>query len=206
MGVRGDLLLDEAAELVADHVQRLVVQPRVAEPVVDQQVGDPPPCGRGVAVGNQPRHRRVGQERRRIGRAHAHIGRAHRFHLAERDPAGHLRQVFAEGRTQDQALQLAQPARRFQAFGPIGHLPQGGRVGGQPGEGMGGELMFVEPRRIRPAVDDHTLGHAVPGNGQQGLDRRHRRLRPGYQVLGRPNDRYPLHIANSHRIPQCVGG
>ena len=106
---RDDLLLAEATELIADHLQRLV-DAEVAEVAVGDQLGDAHPRGVGVAALDQ-----LGDGRRPEGVdrlvGDAHVARPHHFDLRHRDAAGDLRQIFAVGRLQHQVLEFAELPR-----------------------------------------------------------------------------------------------
>ncbi len=78
--------------------------------------------------------------------------RPHHLDLAQRDAAGELAKILAEGHLQHQRLALAEPADQLQPLGPEPHLPQRLDICGHPGIAMGCELPRLQQRRIdRPA-------------------------------------------------------
>ena len=111
------MIVGEAAELLADHGQGIVVERRVAEFAVGDEFGETHQHGIAGAVACQGRHGRIGGKGRGFS-LHVEIGRPQDFALAHRQAAGHLREIFGERRLADQRFALAEPAAVARAAAP----------------------------------------------------------------------------------------
>ena len=145
----GGMVVGEARELLAHLVQRGIVVARVAEARV---VAAPSPTNAAMrwrAAGAKPsaRRRRTAASALKAAQRSAiavqRIG-AEELALAHRQAAGQLRQVFAEGRAQQQRFQLAEPAGRLQPLRPGQHLLQRAHVGRGPGHAVGARLFELQ--------------------------------------------------------------
>ena len=174
MGVGRHPVVGKAAELLA-HQAEFLVEGAVAEGgntlALGHDRGQPHP--RRVTITRaQTRHRRIGAEGRQHRLADPDIGGPDDLALAHRDAAGDLGEVFAAADGQDQPLDLAQLGRRLQPCCPARHLAQACRVGGQPGQPVGGVLLGLQ----------HPPGDPAPGadpQRQQAPRRAHQRLGRG---------------------------
>jgi hypothetical protein len=160
MRVRRHLGVDEAPELTAHLVERLVIQPKRAEAAgvetVRDEFGDAAAHRRRVA-GDQ-----LGDGRRLKGRTvEAEVARPHDLDLADGDAALQLREIFTIGRLQDQAFEFAARPR----FGPAPHLAQRRHVGGDPGKAVRSELLALQQLRIDLALRRHQRPHRFTHSG-----------------------------------------
>ena len=153
MRMRGHLFHREPAELRPHHLQ-LVVQPRgpaCGAPVLvpDQRHQ---PAARRLAIGllRQAHHLR-NHQRAHVLLAQPRVLQPHDLALAHLDAAVDLPEVFPEGDLVDQRLQLAKRSLTGQPFGPVLHLAQRLRIGGQPRHPVRGGLMRLD-RRHRDAA------------------------------------------------------
>jgi hypothetical protein len=167
------VVLGHLAELVAHHVEGFVVQAGFAEvagihAVCDQR-RDAHPDRAGIAAHDQGLDRRLALEGAHRGHLQPQVDRPHDLDLAERDAAGHLLQVFAEGRLQDQRVELAQAAGFLLALGPVQHLAKRHDVGRQPRIAVRRELLALQERRVDPAPGRDQRGHRPPGLAQEPL-------------------------------------
>jgi hypothetical protein len=146
VGGGDDLVLDEAADLVAHQLQRLVLEAEGAEMAVGDQGRDAGAHASRVAAPDQGLHRgrRQGHE---LGLPEAHVGRAQDLHLAHGDAARELAEVLAEGRLEDEGLELAQGAGGLEPPRPVQGLGEGHDVGFEPGQPVGGVLVGLEKVR-----------------------------------------------------------
>ena len=138
MGVRGDALVGEVAELVGDHGQRLV-QARIAQAAALAQSRDDLGAVPLDAAGEE------GGDGGLVlqgagGGGEAEMGRPRHLVLAHRDAVDDLRQRLRHRRLEGQALQPFQPAPVAQALGPAGQRLQRLHQRGDPGEAVAHEL------------------------------------------------------------------
>ena len=152
------VIVGELVELVPDHVEGLVAQGRVAvvaaRTAFTDQDGKLLPDGCGMAAGDQCADGRGREFLFRLLRD-AHVGEAQNFHLAQRDAAADLAQVFAVGRLEHQLFQFPQSTFSLQALRPVQHLTQCGCIGAEPGKAMDRELLTLQQGGIRLSVWPH---------------------------------------------------
>ena len=108
----------------------------------------------GETVLDKLGHSRPGEKARDLGCGNAELPRAHDLALAHGNAAADLREVLAEGRTDQQALHLTCAAVGFETLRPAEHLPERLDVGREPSEAVQCMLRAVAaPRRRRLRAD-----------------------------------------------------
>ena len=170
MGMGHDLILDELVELVAHHVQHLVVQAQGAEMPLCHDLAHAGPQGRRVAARDQGLGGGAVQGGHVVGRQ-AQVRRAHDFDLGQGDAALDLGQVFAERGLDHQLFHLAEGPGALQAFGPAEHLAQALDIGRQPGQAMGRHLVGVDQGAGHLAVFAAHVGDLAAGGGEHVVGR-----------------------------------
>ncbi len=167
MRVRQQLVLGEPAELLADQLQRVVLERPVAQPVLLDQRGQARPAG-GIVAPDQGAYRGGAKGIDGIV-VQAERAQPDDLALAHRNAALDARQIFAERDREDQLLEVAQPARLLQARGPSLHLAQRLDIGCKPGEPVRGMLVTLEPLGIGRAARCDQGTHAIGRPRQQDL-------------------------------------
>ena len=184
MGVGDHPLVGIAAELFADHLQ-LIVQPGRAKGcmtgIVAHQGNQPHPCRLAVApvtkgadLGrHQPAHVVLTQSK---------ILKPDDLVLAHRDAAVDLPEILTKGDLVQQLLHFAEFALGLQTLGPGLHLAQRLGIGGQPGQTVGGCLVFFD--QLSGNFTIFRYGRAHPGGGgfQNRVNRGNRRAGQCQQI------------------------
>src|SRR5215211_3542283 len=124
MGVWCYLVLREAAELVADHVEAVVSETPIAEISLCDQLGEAGLLGGRRTLGDQPADG-LGAESGRGLLGQAQVMWADDLDLAHRNAADDPRKVLGEADLQDQPLALTEPAAFPQPLRPAMGLTQG---------------------------------------------------------------------------------
>src|SRR3954471_16293447 len=137
-----DLLLGEAAELVADEVEAVVGQAERAEVALGDQLGEAGLLLGRRTLGDEAADR-LAQKAAERGLRQIQVVRTDELDLAHRDAARDPGQVLAKADLENQALALAQPARLAQPLRPALELRQRLDVGLEPGEAVGGVLLAL---------------------------------------------------------------
>ena len=197
-----DLLVGEAAELVAHQDERLVVEGGIGHLAVAQQRRDALAHRGAVAEPGQCLHR-VGAEGREIRIADAELVGTDDLALAHRDAAGHLVEIFTIGRLQHQPFQLAELAGCGTALGPAQHLAERFAIGREPGIAMGGELLFFEQGPVDAAARRNPRGHGLAHLAGQAVDGRERVVAKR-QKTGKQKSRSPAGITFSPWLRHAV--
>ena len=199
MGVAAHLVVGEAAELVAHHVQRLVVEAQRAEiavsahrPAARRCACAPRRCCRArvsvaTAAGRAPH----------VGVDDAEIAGAHDLDLAHRRCRPRCWPRYSPKAACRISSSARRARRRLQALGPAPHLRAGRDIGREPGEAVGRELLALQQRAVDLAAAADLAQHGLLGGREEGAGVRGARgRRVGEQTRARrPEPRHSLRPA-----------
>ncbi len=175
MGMRLDLVDRETTELLADHL-KLFVEAAGADGDVGRlflhQLHKTHPGRLRISFGHQGLHFGA-LETAQCVPPQAHLLQAHDFALIHRDATGDLMQVLTKGNLVDQLLGFPELTLLVKPVGPVLHLAQGFDIGGQPGQPMGGALVFLNGAPGHAPVNHYGLAQLVLGRGKNRLGRCH---------------------------------
>ena len=185
VGEGGDLLVDEAAELIA-HQRIRLVEARIAEVAgigaVGDELGEARPRRACVRAGTQALDRRGAELRQRRG-VHAHVGGAYHLALVHGDAAGDLGEILGEGELEDERFGFAVAILGLQPLGPAEELAQSLHIGREPGIAVQRHLLRFGAGVVEPALDqDHVRDREA--RGQQKRLRRAERLAATRDQIG----------------------
>ncbi len=196
MGVRRHLLVGEAPELLADHLEGVVGEAPVAEAAALDQRCQPRPARGSAALPDQLANRPGRDEARDRRLVEAELGKPNGLALAHRDATPDALEILAEREAEQHALELAERPGLIEAERPAAHLAQRLDVGREPGEAMDRMLLALEQVTVdRPALR-HQRADTVLRLVEQRSRRRHR--------LGSQLTKVPLGHRFLHRCVPVV--
>ena len=185
--VRCDLPLCKAAHLIANHLQRRIIDadipecalPGFGEPGAERQTG----CGGAGRQGS----RRSSAQWRDLTVVETEILGPREFPLRHGNAAGELGEIFAIGGFEDQRLYLAELSAFVEPHRPIAHLAQCLDIARHPGQRVCGQLFGGEALGFDVAPGGYPHDEPCPSGRKEQLCRAERAPGLGQQrcALGR---------------------
>ncbi len=187
LGMWHNLPLRETAHLIANHLQRRIIDADVpeyafsgfGEPGAELQTGCGGPAGQAS--------RRSGAQWRDLPIVEAEILGPREFALRHGNAAGELREIFTIGGFEDQGLDLAELSALVEPHRPVPHLAQRLDIARHPSQRMGGQLFGGEALGLDVAARRHPHDEPCPPGRKEQLCRAERPPGLGQQrcTLGR---------------------